>query len=39
MKELIPSAELSVVPGAGHLSNLEAPDVFNQVLGRFLSSL
>jgi pimeloyl-ACP methyl ester carboxylesterase len=39
MKELIPSAELFVVPGAGHLSNLEAPDVFNQVLGRFLSTL
>jgi len=39
IKELIPSAELSIVPGAGHLSNLEAPDAFNQVLGRFLSSL
>jgi len=39
IKELIPSSELSIVPGAGHLSNLEAPDAFNQILGRFLSSL
>ncbi len=28
----IPGASLSVIPGAGHLSNLEQPEAFNQAL-------
>jgi pimeloyl-ACP methyl ester carboxylesterase len=27
------------IPGAGHMSNLEAPERFNQALLRFLSAL
>ncbi|MEZ5286245.1 MAG: alpha/beta fold hydrolase [Vicinamibacterales bacterium] len=37
--EAIPDARLEVVPAAGHLSNLEQPDRFNQALGAFLASL
>ena len=33
----IPRAELVVLPRAGHLSNLEAPDGFSSALARFLS--
>jgi pimeloyl-ACP methyl ester carboxylesterase len=36
MAEQIPGAELVVLEGAGHLSNLEAPDRFTEALGRFL---
>jgi 3-oxoadipate enol-lactonase len=32
----IPHARLEVVPGAGHLSNLERPDVVNQLIADFL---
>lgn len=32
----IPSAELSVIRGAGHLANVEAPDEFNTQVRRFL---
>jgi 3-oxoadipate enol-lactonase len=32
----IPGAALEVIPAAGHLSNLEAPDAFNRALGAFL---
>jgi 3-oxoadipate enol-lactonase len=32
----IPGSELIVVPGAGHLSNLERPAEFNAALARFL---
>jgi 3-oxoadipate enol-lactonase len=32
MAEQIPGAELAVVEGAGHLSNLEAPGEFNELL-------
>ena len=35
----IPRASLETVPGAGHLSNLEAPDRFNAALHRFLATL
>lgn len=34
----IPGAELKRIPGAGHLSNLEQPDAFNEALGEFLES-
>jgi pimeloyl-ACP methyl ester carboxylesterase len=32
MAEQIPGAELSVIEGAGHLSNVEAPGEFNDLL-------
>ena len=35
----IPGARLEVIPEAGHLSNLEAPDSFNRALGSFLETL
>lgn len=31
-------ASLAVIPGAGHLSNLEAPDAFNRALAAFLAT-
>lgn len=39
MAEAIPGAELAILPGAGHLSNLEQPAAFNAVLWSFLSRL
>jgi len=39
MKELIGGAELVVIPGAGHLSNLEAPVAFNREIESFLNRL
>ena len=38
MAEALPNADLAVLAGAGHLSNLEAPNAFNQVLMKFLSA-
>ena len=32
----IPGSELVVIPGAGHMSNMEQPAAFNAALGRFL---
>ncbi len=37
MVELLPNAELEVLDGAGHLSNLEDPDGFNRILSAFLA--
>ena len=34
----IPNAELVVLPGVGHVTNLEAPDAFNAAVRRFLRS-
>ena len=31
----IPGAELAIIPNAGHLSNMEQPDVFNRHVRRF----
>lgn len=35
----LPRARLEVVPAAGHLSNLEAPEAFNRVVREFLLTL
>jgi pimeloyl-ACP methyl ester carboxylesterase len=35
----IPGAKLVVVPGAGHLANLEQPEAFNAELNAFLAAL
>ena len=39
MHEAIPSSRFVVLPGAGHLTNLEVPDAFNEALGAFLEEL
>jgi 3-oxoadipate enol-lactonase len=39
MAARVKDASLVEIPGAGHMSNLEAPERFNQALLRFLSAL
>lgn len=39
MASAIPGATLVVIPGAGHLANLEQPDAFNTALSTFLGTL
>jgi pimeloyl-ACP methyl ester carboxylesterase len=39
MAKLLPQARLVEIPRAGHLSNLEAPELFNDALLRFLRQL
>ena len=39
MADALPRGRLAVVPGAGHLSNLENPDEFDRVLIRFLDEV
>jgi pimeloyl-ACP methyl ester carboxylesterase len=39
MADALPSAQLVRVPDAGHLSNLEAPDVVNRSLAEFLAGV
>jgi pimeloyl-ACP methyl ester carboxylesterase len=39
LHEAIPDAELRVLPGVGHVSNVEAPDRFNEEVRRFLRSV
>jgi 3-oxoadipate enol-lactonase len=39
MAERIPGARLAVIPLAGHLSNLEQPDLFNELVSRFAGEL
>jgi 3-oxoadipate enol-lactonase len=39
MAEAIPNARLVVLPGAGHLSNMEAPADFNRALTAFLGDV
>jgi pimeloyl-ACP methyl ester carboxylesterase len=36
MQRAIPRSTLTVIPGAGHLSNLEQPEAFSRALGDFL---
>lgn len=38
MQKLNPKAELHKIPGAGHLSNMESPEAFNEILRAFLKS-
>jgi len=37
--DLIPDARMQVIPGAGHLSNLEMPHDFNRIVEDFLSGV
>ena len=39
MQAAIPGSELAVIPGAGHVSNVERPAEFNRVLRAFLAAL
>ncbi|MBX3303756.1 MAG: alpha/beta fold hydrolase [Nitrospira sp.] len=39
MAERIPGARLTIIPGAGHLSNLEQPDLFNDTVWSFVSNV
>jgi 3-oxoadipate enol-lactonase len=39
MADRIPGAGLAIIPGAAHLSNLEKPDEFNEIVDRFASRL
>ena len=39
MKQHIPSSGLSVLPQSGHAINLEDPDLFNQAIQHFISSI
>lgn len=39
MAKAIPGAKLAIIPGAAHLSNLEAPGAFNDAVREFLLSL
>lgn len=38
LADQLPSAELEVIPGAGHVANLDAPDAFSEALRRFLDA-
>lgn len=38
MAEAMHGSELHVIPGAGHLANMEAPGVFNEIVARFIES-
>jgi len=38
MQKLLAKGSLVILPGAGHLSNLEAPVEFNRALDGFISS-
>ena len=39
MAARIPNARLAVIPGAGHLSNLEQPELFNEAIRSLVSNL
>lgn len=39
MKNAAPQARMALIPAAGHLPNLEQPELFNQVLREFLKQL
>ena len=39
MADQIPNARLAIIPNAAHLSNLEQPEAFNQIVSAFASEL
>ncbi|MEW5737808.1 MAG: alpha/beta hydrolase [Myxococcota bacterium] len=39
MASLLPQATLAVIPGAGHLPNLEAPEAFQRAVSPFLAAI
>lgn len=39
MHAAIPGSRLEIIPGAGHVSNVERPAAFNQVLSEFIGGL
>lgn len=39
MAQKIPNAQLEIIPGAGHLSNIEQPEAFTAAVRKFLESL
>ncbi|ACY99425.1 MULTISPECIES: alpha/beta fold hydrolase [Thermomonospora] len=39
MVEALPNAELQVIPRTGHLSAVEQPDLFNQIVAEFVAAL
>ncbi|HSU05420.1 MAG TPA: alpha/beta fold hydrolase [Acetobacteraceae bacterium] len=39
MKQMIGSAAISVMPNCGHTINLEEPDEFNRIVGRFVAQV
>jgi pimeloyl-ACP methyl ester carboxylesterase len=39
MHKLVPASRFEVIPGAGHMSNIEAPEAFNRVLLEFLQGI
>jgi pimeloyl-ACP methyl ester carboxylesterase len=38
-RKAIPNSKLTIIPGAGHVCNLEAPDQFNAAVLRFYSNI
>jgi 3-oxoadipate enol-lactonase len=39
LHEQIPTSHLEIIEGAGHLSNMEKPEVFNKVVAEFLANV
>jgi pimeloyl-ACP methyl ester carboxylesterase len=39
MQDTIPNSELEIIPGAGHLPNMEKPQAFNAALREYLNKL
>jgi pimeloyl-ACP methyl ester carboxylesterase len=37
--EGIKGAQMEIIPGAGHISNMEQPETFNQALSSFLETI
>ncbi|MGZ8384798.1 MAG: alpha/beta fold hydrolase, partial [Nitrospira sp.] len=38
MADLMPNARLAIIPAAAHLSNLEKPDTFNNIVSEFVGN-
>jgi 3-oxoadipate enol-lactonase len=39
LARLIPGASLALIPGAGHIMNLQKPELFNSVMSKFLCGI